>query len=112
MGYVPPNSLEQWGDQLEYHVMDTWKGNIPESVMRRWRLYYQYASFVHGLVRPERGWIERVSEWRLRTGDYRLPLELKAFYLLDKVFGWRAHKEDEKQHWIMKAENDAVTMAS
>jgi anaerobic magnesium-protoporphyrin IX monomethyl ester cyclase len=109
-GYRPPVDLESWGQLLEYHVMDTWKDNIPESVQRRWRLYYQYASFKHGLVRPKRGLIEKIADWRIKTGDYRLPVELKAFYLFDKLFGWGSHKEDEKQTWIMAAENERVTM--
>ena len=109
-GYEPPKTLEEWGHQLEYHVMETWSDNIPPSVHRVWRLYYQYASFVHRLVRPKRGLIERIAEWRVKTGNYRLPVELKAFYLLDKAFGWASHKEDEKQSWIMHSENERVTM--
>jgi hypothetical protein len=95
---------------LEYHVMETWEGNIPPRVLRDWRLYYQYSSFLHGLVRPKRGVFERISEWRMRSGDFRFPIELKAFYVMDKVMGWGAHKEDERQSWIMKSENEAVTM--
>jgi radical SAM superfamily enzyme YgiQ (UPF0313 family) len=110
--YRPPTDLESWGQLLEYHVMDTWKDNIPAAVQRRWRLYYQYASFKHGLVRPKRGLIEKIADWRIKTGDYRLPVELKAFYLLDKFFGWGSHKEDEKQTWIMSSENESVTMVS
>lgn len=109
-GYEPPTTLDEWGSQLEYHVMETWDGNIPESVTRVWRLYYQYASFMHGLVRPKRGWIERMAEWRIRTGNYRAPYELKAYYLMDKVLGLGSHREDEKQTWIMHAENERVTM--
>lgn len=111
LGYIPPKTVLEWGSQLEYHVMETWKGHIPEDVQRVWRLYYQYSSFVHGLVRPKRGLMEKVSEWRLRTGNYAFPVELRAFYLLDRVFGWRAHKEDEKQTWIMSSENESVVMA-
>lgn len=110
LGYEPPTSLIEWGRMLEYHVMDTWKGNIPPEVTKRWRLYYQYASFVHGLVRDKRGWIEKLSEWRLRTGNYRFPVELKAFYVVDRVLGRNSHKEDEKQSWIMASENESVTM--
>ena len=111
MGYKPPTNLLDWGNQLEYHVMDTWSGNIPDEVQKRWRLYYQYASFFHGLVRPKRGLIEKISEWRIKTGNYNLPLELKAFYVLDRIFGWGSKKEDEKQSWIMKSENESVAMA-
>ena len=109
-GYQGPKTLEEWGHQLEYHVMETWEDNIPESVHKRWRLYYQYASFMHGLVRKKRGLFEKIAEWRIKSGNYKLPLELKAFYLMDKAFGWGSHKEDEKQSWIMHAENDKVTM--
>ena len=112
MGYQPPASLLDWGQQLEYHVMETWKGNIPDSVQRTWRLYYQYASFVHGLVRPGRGVMERMANWRLRTGNFAFPLELKLFYLADKLLGWGAKREDLKQSWIMKSENESVTMVS
>jgi radical SAM superfamily enzyme YgiQ (UPF0313 family) len=110
VGYEPPKDLYAWGRMLEYHVLDTWKGNIPDNVKKVWRLYYQYASFVHGLVRPKRGLFERIAEWRMRSGNYTFPLELKAFYVMDRVFGWRSHKEHEKQTWIMKSENQAVTM--
>ena len=111
MGYQPPKDLLEWGNQLEYHVMETWKGNIPASVQRVWRLYYQYASFVHGLVRPKKGLIERISGWRMRTGNYTFPVELKLFYLMDRIFGWRAHKEHQRQSWIMSSENERVTNA-
>lgn len=111
MGYQPPTTLEQWGNMLEYHVMDTWKGNIPAHVERTWRLYYQYASFFHGLVRNKRGWIERLAEWRIRSGNYTLPLELRAYYAFDRLFGRnKSHREDEKQTWIMAREDEAVAM--
>lgn len=112
MGYEPPRDLVAWGSQLEYHVMETWDGNIPAKVQRDWRLYYQYSSFLHGLVRPKKGLIERIAEWRMRTGNFNFPAELKLFYLMDRVFGWRAHKEDEKQSWIMSSENESVTMVN
>jgi radical SAM superfamily enzyme YgiQ (UPF0313 family) len=78
MGYRPPDTLEEWGNQLEYQFMDTWKENVPPRVKRQLRLYYQYASFAHHFVRSRRGIMERISEWRLRTGNYKLPVELKA----------------------------------
>ena len=85
-------------------------GHIPPAVQRDWRLYYQYSSFVHGLVRPKRGFFEKMAEWRMRTGNFTFPAELKVFNVLDRVFGWRAHKEHEKQSWIMSSENEQVTM--
>jgi radical SAM superfamily enzyme YgiQ (UPF0313 family) len=111
LGYQPPQTLEQWGSMLEYHVMDTWKGNIPAHVERRWRLYYQYASFFHGLVRSKRGLLERLAEWRIRTGNYNFPIELRAYYALDRLLGRKdTHREDERQSWIMAREDEAVAM--
>jgi hypothetical protein len=111
LGYQAPKTLLDWGNMLEYHVMDTWPGNIPDHVTDRWRLYYQYASFFHGLVRPKRGIFERISEWRIKTGNYAFPLELKAFHVLDKLLRRKSHREDEKQSWVMSREDERVSMA-
>jgi radical SAM superfamily enzyme YgiQ (UPF0313 family) len=111
LGYKPPQTVLDWGSMLEYHVMDTWPGNIPPEVEHIWRLYYQYASFFHGLVRPKRGLIERVAEWRIRSGNYALPLELKAFHVMNRVLGRNAHREDKNQTWVMSREDERVSMA-
>jgi radical SAM superfamily enzyme YgiQ (UPF0313 family) len=111
LGYQAPKTLLDWGNMLEYHVMDTWPGNIPDHVTDRWRLYYQYASFFHGLVRPKRGIFERISEWRIKTGNYAFPLELKAFHVLDKLLRRKSHREDEKQSWVMSREDERVSLA-
>ncbi len=109
MGYVPPTTLYEWGNQLEYQFTDTWKDNIPMSVKKKLRLYYQYASFVHQLVRPnKRGLIEKISEWRLRSGNYQFPVELSTFYLFNRIMKWGFHKEDEKPTWVMSSENERV----
>ncbi len=105
MGYVPPEGLDNWGKMLQYHVMQTWKDNIPPEVEKIWRLYYQYSSFFHGMVRPKRGLIERISGWRLKSGNYSLPIELKLFYFMDRLLGRRSRREDEKQSWIMSSEH-------
>ena len=110
-GYVPPATLEDWGNQLEYHVMETWKDNVPASVQKRWRLYYRYASLVHGLVREKSGLMEKIARWRIATGNYRLPIDLKMYEMLDLLFGWRAHREDQVQTWIMHSDQDRVVMS-
>ncbi len=109
-GYQSPKTLEDWGNQLEYHVMETWQGHIPPRVQQRWRRYYRYAALYHGLVREKQGLMEKLARWRIRTGNYSLPIDLKLFELADLVMGWRAHREDQIQTWIMHSEQDRVTM--
>ncbi len=112
LGYRAPASLEAWGRTLDYLVMDVWRDHIPAEVHRVWRLFHQYASFHHGIVRPRDGLMERLARWRIQNGDYRLPVDLKLFYVLDKLCGWSAHKEHEKQSWIMAAENEAAAVTA
>lgn len=108
-GYTPPKTLEEWGDQLEYQFTDTWKDNIPPRVKRRNQLYYQYASFAHRLVRPEKyGMMERLSEWRLRSGNFRFPVELATYYAVSRAMRWRSHREDRDPSWVMSSENERV----
>jgi radical SAM superfamily enzyme YgiQ (UPF0313 family) len=108
-GYRPPASLEEWGNQLEYQFTDTWRGNVPPAVKRQLSLYYQYASFVHRLVRPDtNGLIERISEWRLRSGNYSFPIDLKLYYALARLLRWGTHREDQDPSWVMSSENERV----
>jgi hypothetical protein len=67
-----------------------------------------YSSCFHGMVRPKRGLIERISGWRLKSGNSTLPIELKIFYALDKLLGGRARREDEKQSWIQSSVHSGV----
>ena len=74
-----------------------WATGVSSGALRSpgdWRLYYQYASFFQGLVRPKRGLMERISGWRMRSGNYRLPLEIKELFeeWLD------AHAPDRRKH--------------
>ena len=109
MGYAPPQTLEEWGAQLEYQFTDTWKDNVPLGVKKHLQLYYQYASFVHRLVRPNKnGLIERLSEWRLRTGNYKFPVDLRAYYALARFMRWSRHREDLDPSWVMSSENERV----
>jgi len=92
LGFRPPEHLEEWGAIVDYQVTDMWPGNIPGDVRRIQRLFSQYAAFHHGIVRRRDGMMERLARWRIRTGSYQLPLDLKAYHVLAKVFGWGAKK--------------------
>ncbi len=103
MGYVPPATFEDWGNQLDYALGDNWKENVPPRVKRQLRLYYQYASFAQQVVRQKRGVMERIAEWRMRTGNYGLPVDLRAYYFLqNRVF--RRRRAAEIEAWVQTSE--------
>lgn len=101
LGYEPPRSHAGWGEMLNYHHQDTWPGNLPAEVAARWKLYYQFAAFHQGLVRPQRGLLERMAGWRIRTGNFALPLELKAFHVLDRLRGRPRAACEPGDSWVM-----------
>jgi radical SAM superfamily enzyme YgiQ (UPF0313 family) len=82
LGYDPPKTLAGWGACLEYksEVDDI---HLPNDVVETWRRYCATASFYDGLVHegaaPIRKAMQAISGWRLRNGNYRLPLEQKLF---------------------------------
>jgi radical SAM superfamily enzyme YgiQ (UPF0313 family) len=102
-GYKPPATLRDWGNQLDYALGDNWKENVPPRVKRQLRLYYQYASFAQHVVRQKRGWIERLAEWRMRTGNYKFPLDLKAYYFVNNRL-LRKNKSDAVEAWVLTSE--------
>ena len=110
LGYQPPTDILEWGDQIEYHLMEPWEDQIPTDVLRVWRLYTQYASFFHGVVRSRRGLIERIAQWRIRSGNYLFPVELKAYHLMERLFGWSEEREAEKQTWMRAAERELAPL--
>lgn len=109
-GYRPPEDLMEWGAQIEYHRMDPWKDHIPAEVKRVWRLYTQYASFYHGVVRPKRGLMERLAEWRIRSANYSFPVDLQLYYLYERWFGMRDQREAERQTWMRAAERELAPL--
>lgn len=112
MGYYPPQTLLDWGNQLEYQFLDTWKDNVPPRVKRQLKLYYQYASFAHQFVRRKRGLIERVCEWRLKTGNYNFPVDLKAYYAYDRARRWLTRSREVAPDLVVTSEADRVASFS
>lgn len=85
LGFQPPEGLMGWGEFGEYHLSETWPGNVPPDVLRRRKLYQHFATLSHGLARGKEGWWERRARKRLASGDWRLArLEAKAFDLCDR----------------------------
>ena len=86
MGYKGPTSLPEWGSIGEYHLEETWPGNIPESVSEVRRKYQHYVTLSYGLARGRIGWWEKRAQAHLEDGSYkRRAWEAKAFGLHERL---------------------------
>ena len=92
-GYQPPRTAAKWGGMFEYKV-DSWKGSIPPSVHKDWSVFNFLAPWVDGQVKcgpVARKLLQGSARWRMRTGNFGLPIEFKAYHrarvLLDKMWG-------------------------
>jgi len=86
MGYKGPTSLPEWGSIGEYHLEETWPGNIPPRVAEVRRKYQHYVTLSYGLARGRIGWWEKRAQEHLENGSYkRRAWEAKAFGLHERV---------------------------
>ncbi len=85
LGYIPPKNIEAWGLMEDYHLNETWVGNIPPEVERARKLFEHFSTLKFGLAREHFGWWERRATRRMKTGDFRGgQLEAKAFDLFHR----------------------------
>ena len=60
-------------------------------MLQRWKRYGRTATFYDGLVRvgsgPMLGLVQKIAGWRLKHGNYKLPIEQKAFDLYVRLTG-------------------------
>jgi len=91
-GFKPPETLDEWGSILEYKVEYDDIG-LPEDVVRTWQRYGVTATLYDGLVKEGadsvRNMVRKISGWRLRTGNYRFPIEQKLFHVYLQLIGKR-----------------------
>ena len=101
MGYVPPQSLREWGSIGEYHLEETWPGKIPPHVAQMRKLYQHYVTLSYGLARGKIGWWERRAESRLRDGNFKLGLfEAKAFDIYNRVEKKLFPRQELSRSWV------------
>jgi anaerobic magnesium-protoporphyrin IX monomethyl ester cyclase len=97
LGYIPPASLAEWGDVLEYKYEIGGTG-LPEEVVRRWRRYGVTSTFWDGLAKEGSGvireFMRKVSGWRLRTNNFDFPVEQKLFHTLVRMSGKRTQENN------------------
>ncbi len=86
LGYKPPVELVDWGSIGEYHLQETWPGNIPEEVARVRKAYDHFRTLDRGLARGTKGFWEKRARRRLETGDYsNSSWEMRAFDVYNRV---------------------------
>ena len=51
LGYKGPTTIPEWGSIGEYHLEETWPGNIPPRVSEARMMYQHYATLSYGLAR-------------------------------------------------------------
>jgi radical SAM superfamily enzyme YgiQ (UPF0313 family) len=83
LGYQPPRTLEDWGGCLEYKLeIDDLQ--LPDDVVRKWKRYGVASTFYDGLATEGFGVLrkvmQKVSGWRLKSGNYTFPIEHKLFH--------------------------------
>lgn len=88
LGYEGPNTLREWGSIGEYHLQETWKGNIPPTVAEARKMYQHYVTLSYGLARGRIGIWEKRARKRLRDGSYRErfgSIEARMFDVYSRV---------------------------
>jgi anaerobic magnesium-protoporphyrin IX monomethyl ester cyclase len=101
LGYEGPKDLPDWGSIGEYHLEETWPGNIPPKVAEARMMYQHYATLNWGLARGKRGWWEDRAEKRLTDGSYvNGRNEARAFGLFNKVRKKVFRPDDVPRSWV------------
>ena len=88
LGYEGPKSLREWGSIGEYHLEETWPGNIPPRVAEARKMYQHYVTLSYGLARGKKGWWERRAQRRLENGSFLKTagsVEARAFDVYNRV---------------------------
>jgi anaerobic magnesium-protoporphyrin IX monomethyl ester cyclase len=101
LGYEGPATLPEWGSIGEYHLEETWPGNIPPSVGDARMMYQHYATLSYGLARGKVGWWERRAQKRLEDGTFlQGRLEAKAFSLYNRLCKKVFNQEETVRSWV------------
>ncbi len=90
LGYEPPRDFHDWGNCFEYKY-NSQNTPLPETVRHTWQRYNNTAAIYDMHVQEGPLWarrmLSRIAGWRLNKGDYRFPVEQKAFDLYVRLTG-------------------------
>jgi radical SAM superfamily enzyme YgiQ (UPF0313 family) len=116
-GYQPPKDFYEWGMCFEYKY-NSHNTPLPESIRETWRRYNNTAAIYD--MHVQEGWewmrkgLSRMAGWRLRTGNYKLPVEQKLYDLYVRLSGQRqaAAEDISEDYQQLQPETHAGKMAS
>ena len=102
LGYEGPKTLPEWGSIGEYHLEETWPGNIPPRVAEARMMYQHFATLNWGLARGRRrGFWEKRAEKRLGDGSFvDGRLETRAFGIYNKLRRTLFKPDDLPRSWV------------
>lgn len=102
LGYEGPTTIPEWGSIGEYHLEETWPGNIPPKVAEARMMYQHFATLSYGLARGGNiGWWEKRAQKRLADNSYmNARWEAKAFGLYNKVRRKLLKPNDVPRSWV------------
>ena len=101
MGYEGPQAIPEWGSIGEYHLEETWPGNIPPRVQEARMMYQHFATLSYGLARGRIGWWEKRAQKRLAADTYRgARWEAKAFGVYNRIRKKLFRTNDVPRSWV------------
>jgi radical SAM superfamily enzyme YgiQ (UPF0313 family) len=96
LGYKAPQTLEEWGQCLEYKYSFDDIG-LPFEVLQRWKRYGAAATFYDNLAHEGAGSVRKlmhkISGWRLKHKNYTFPVEQKLFHIYVRLTGQKTQAE-------------------
>ncbi|MHC4375935.1 MAG: B12-binding domain-containing radical SAM protein [Planctomycetota bacterium] len=116
LGYVPPDNFHDWGMCFEYKY-NSQNTPLPENIRETWRRYNNTAAIYDMHVTEGWEWVRKsmskMAGWRLRNGNYKLPVEQKLFDLYVRMSGQRqAAAEDYEDYQQLQPEAHEAKMAT
>jgi len=101
LGYEGPRTIPQWGSIGEYHLEETWPGNIPPRVAEARKMYQHFATLSYGLARGRIGWWEKRAQQRLADNSYLTgKWEARAFGVYNRVRKRISKSSDVPRSWV------------
>ncbi|MFT4540496.1 MAG: anaerobic magnesium-protoporphyrin IX monomethyl ester cyclase [Planctomycetota bacterium] len=90
LGYKPPTNFHEWGNCFEYKY-NSQNTPLPESVRHTWSRYNNTAAIydMHVMEGPlwMRKALSKAAGWRLKSGNYKFPIEQKLFDMYVRLTG-------------------------
>jgi len=84
LGFEEPTDIHDWGDIGQYHLHQTWN-IIPEPVLKKLSRLNHYGSVYKGVARKRNGLFEAAAKWRMKTGNWSLPIDAKMFGIVNDI---------------------------